>query len=88
MKRPCGVELIFDSESSPVVNSDFIDLLKKKKLNRWCNAIKINDQDVLSAGHDDVVSIFTPENGWGWLIKRGFNIIQTDWPMLLKSYVS
>ncbi len=34
----------------------------------------------LAAGHNDDISLTgDPEDGWGWLAKKGFDIIQTDW---------
>ena len=43
---------------------------------------------VLTAGHtDDIAVSADPHYGWGWLINRGFNIIQTDWPLALSNYL-
>lgn len=34
-----------------------------------------------TAGHDDNISIFQhPSEGWGWLIERGFTILETNFP--------
>lgn len=34
-----------------------------------------------TAGHDDMVSIFSrPSEGWGWLIDQGFRIVETNYP--------
>ena len=82
-----GVEFIFANEDSPIVNPDFINVLDKNKIKKWANAININNTTILSANHDDNTSILYPDNGWGWLINKGFDIIQTDWPMLLKMYL-
>ncbi|MPN43464.1 hypothetical protein SDC9_191024 [bioreactor metagenome] len=46
----------------------------------WANAIVFNYRTVESAGHTDDVSVTgNPAAGWGWLVERGFDIIQTDW---------
>ena len=38
-------------------------------------------------GHDDDTSVLGhPEQGWGWLMDRGFDIIQTDWARELSLY--
>lgn len=43
---------------------------------------------LLSGGHDDDTSILgDPDKGWGWLIERGFNAIQTDWTLALNLYL-
>ena len=43
---------------------------------------------LLSGGHDDDTSILgDPDKGWGWLVERGFNAIQTDWTLALNLYL-
>lgn len=29
----------------------------------------------------------SPKKGWGWLADRGYDIIQTDWTLALKTYL-
>ena len=42
----------------------------------------------LAAGHSDDTAICTSEDeGWGWLMDRGYDIIQTDWTLPLKLYM-
>ena len=54
----------------------------------WVNSIVYNYNDVLAAEHNDDISISEdPEKGWGWLIRRGYNIIQTDWTLALAQYL-
>lgn len=41
-----------------------------------------------TAGHDDRASLLgKPEDGWGWLVGRGFTIIETNFPRELKAYL-
>lgn len=40
-----------------------------------------------SGGHDDDVSLTNIDEGFGWLIDRGVNMIQTDQPVLLLNYL-
>ena len=55
----------------------------------WANSIVYDYRAVLTAGHTDDIAISTdPDHGWGWLIDRGFNILQTDWPLALKTYLN
>ena len=53
------------------------------------NAITLNDEIILSGLLDDnnAIKIGFDET-WGKLIDMGFEIIQTDWPALLKGYIS
>ena len=83
-----AAELIFDSPDSEIVSSDFIGSLKRKGLLVWANSLKLNDTDRICAEFDDDVSIMKgAEHGWGKLLDMGFDIIQTDWPALLRAYL-
>ena len=60
-------------------SKDFIERMHKDGEIIWANAIVYNYQEVLSAGHNDDISMYEdPEKGWGWLADRGFDLIQTD----------
>ncbi len=84
-----GVELVFNDDTSELVSPENIERYHKNGLFVWANAILFDSKVPLSGGHSDDVSIVGDfENGWGWLIDRKFDIIQTDWPMLLKEYIS
>lgn len=54
----------------------------------WANALRLMDDWNRSAWHDDNGAILdNPDDHWGWLVDHGFNIIQTDWPLLLNEYL-
>ena len=40
-----------------------------------------------SIGHDDLLSRTEPNKGWGWLIEKGFTIIETNRPIQLLEYL-
>lgn len=83
-----GAEVLFADESAPVASSEYIEKMHSLGLMLYVNAIVYNSRDVLSAGHsDDNAIIKSPDFGWGWLIDRGFDIIQTDWCGMLKNYM-
>lgn len=86
--RYIGAELVFSEETDPVADEGYLDAMHEKGRVLWGNGIVYNDKVRLSAGHSDDRSIlYGPEEGWGWLRKKGFDIIQTDWPGLLKQYL-
>ena len=86
--RYVAAELIFDREDSPLISPEYIKSHHDKGRLLWCNAIVYNYQKVLSAGHtDDVAVLGDPDSGWGWIVDRGFDIIQTDWTRELKDYL-
>lgn len=75
-----GAELVFETEEAEIIQPEYIEKMKQKGITLWGNAIIFDDECPLSAGHTDDVSLLeNPDNGWGWLGDRGFDIIQTDW---------
>ncbi len=83
-----GVEALFNREDCPVCGVEYIDRMHRAGLIVWANAIVYDYQDVIGAGHTDDVSVGgDPGDGWGWLADRGFDVIQTDWPLALSNYL-
>lgn len=83
-----GNEVLFDRETDEVISDAYIAEMHRKGLLIWANAIVYNEKDVISAGHTDDVSLTKdPDLGWGWLIRKKVDIIQTDWPLMLKQYI-
>lgn len=83
-----GAELVFANETAQVASRDYMDSMHEKGKLLWGNAIVFNYKRILSAGHNDDVSILdSPDKGWGWLQDKGFDIIQTDWPGLVRQYL-
>lgn len=77
--RYVGIECLFATEDSPVASKEFLDRLHKDGKIVWANAIVYNYHTVLTAGHNDDISVTEdPELGWGWLADSGFDLIQTD----------
>lgn len=86
--RYVGVEALFAQEDAPIANPAYIDQMHARGLVMWVNSIVYDYQAVLCAGHTDDVSVSEGEElGWGWLLDRGFDIIQTDWPLVLSAYL-
>ena len=84
-----GFELIADSEESPMFSDKLITSLHKDGYFVWINAIRLSSlgKHILSGGHGDNESLIQGfDKGWGVLIKKHFDIIQTDWPELLSTY--
>ena len=87
--RYVGAEVIFDSEDDPVCAPEYIRAMHDKGLLVWANAIVYDHRAVISAHHtDDGALCGDPDAHWGWLLDRGFDIIQTDWCAMLKAYIA
>ena len=83
-----GVEALFTAEDSPLAGEEFQKKMHATGQLTWVNSIVYNYKDVLAAGHcDDSALSVNREYGWGWLVDRGFDMIQTDWPQLLVEFL-
>ncbi len=83
-----GAEVIFRSESDEVCSDEYISSMHEKGRIVWVNSIVYNHKAVLSAGHTDNIAVVgEKDKGWGWLIDKKFDIIQTDWCLMLKKYI-
>ncbi len=74
-----GAEICFQKEDSILCSEEYIEMMHKKNRKLWVNAIVFHYKTVLTAGHNDLVSVLDPKKGWGWLAEKGYDIIQTDW---------
>ena len=77
--KPVAIECCFSR-----VTPDVLRLLKK--VNENGSKIWINS---LNAGHDDdrAVELNEPDETWGWILKQGAALIQTDRPQALINYL-
>ena len=83
-----GNEILFDKDTDEVISDAYIADMHRKGLLVWMNAIVYNEKDVISAGHTDDVSLTDdPAKGWGWLMEKKADIIQTDWPLMVRQYI-
>ena len=84
-----GAEILFDKESDEVISDDYVRWMHEKKLLIWANSIVYNEKEVIAAGHsDDIALTQSLDSGWGWLVKRQVDFIQTDWVDELNRYLS
>ena len=83
-----GAEVLFKTEDSQMCSPEFIDMMHRDGKLVWVNSIIYNYKDQLSAGHsDDSALTDSMDYGWGWLADKGFDMIQTDWPLMLIDYL-
>jgi len=86
--RYVGTEVLFSDDTHGLAQKSYIDYMHDRDLLVWVNAIVYNYRSVLAGGHNDDISVVGREDkGWGWLMDRGFDIIQTDWTLPLKQYM-
>ncbi|MBO5374963.1 MAG: glycerophosphodiester phosphodiesterase family protein [Clostridia bacterium] len=84
-----GTEILFTSEDDECISDEYIARMHEKGLLVWANSIIYNEKEMINAYHSDDASLTgDPDKGWGWLIDKGVDFIQTDWLVLLKDYIS
>lgn len=84
-----GAEVLFKTEDSEFAMGAYVERMHRAGLLVWANAIVYNHKAVLTAGHNDDISVVgRMDEGWGWLLDKGYDIIQTDWPLMLKNYMN
>lgn len=82
------VEVFFRSDDSAVIAPDFVEEIHGAGAALWVNALTLSGTYTLCAWHDDNTSLSgRPKEGWEWLIRRGADIIQTDWAGELANYI-
>ncbi|MGI6248208.1 MAG: glycerophosphodiester phosphodiesterase family protein [Acutalibacteraceae bacterium] len=87
--RLIGSEVHFSDDDSEIASREYVKKMHGKDLIVWANAIVFNYKTVENAGHSDDISVTgNPDNGWGWLAGRGFDIIQTDWVLPMRTYLN
>lgn len=82
-----GTEVLFDKDTDPCISDEYIAEMHKKGLLVWANSIIYNEAEMIAAGHSDDRSVGgDPEGGWGWLISKNVDFIQTDWLYALREW--
>ena len=74
-------EIVFSKDSSKVLTR--FSQIKKKGSRVWVNSLWSS----LNAGHDDNEAVKNKDSIYGWYLKNGVNMIQTDRPQLLIDYL-
>ena len=89
-----GAEIIAGTKEDELYLDEAIAAIHEKDLFCWVNAISLGDYNKdytprkgLFGGLDDDISIMKdPALGWGALMDKKIEILQTDWPALLYKY--
>ncbi len=82
--RPPAVEIIFGHDTDPIVSEAFLRRVRQAGARVWVNTLWGGH---LAGGHADEKAARDPDHTWGWLVRRGVSIIQTDELDLLLRYL-
>ena len=84
-----GAELVFAREDSVFASEAYIRSHQDKGRLLWANPILYYYKSQLTGGHNDDIAVTSdPEFGWGWLVDKGYDILQTDWPLQLRLFLN
>ncbi len=84
-----GAEVLFGKEEDECISDEYIKSMHEKGRLIWANSIIYNEADVISAHRTDDISLHDhPDKGWGWLLDKNVDFIQTDWLLMLKNYIA
>ena len=83
-----GVEVLFRSEDDLFAQPEFVKKERKEGRFVWVNSIHLDGRPDMCAEHGDNYAIFDdPDKHWGFLLDRGYRVIQTDWPVELNRWL-
>ncbi|MFH4969527.1 glycerophosphodiester phosphodiesterase family protein [Gaetbulibacter sp. M240] len=74
-------EIVFSQDTSKVLNK--FSQIKQQGSRVWVNSLWAS----LNAGYDDNEAVKNTDSIYGWYVKKGVNMIQTDRPQLLLDYL-
>lgn len=84
-----GAEVLFSQDDDFCCSAEYIKSMHDKGMILFVNAEVYDYKSIISAGHNDDTALSKDlYSGWGWLIDRGFDIIQTDWCGTLSKYIT
>ncbi len=82
-----GAEILPESPEDRFLDPAYIDMLHRNGLKVWCNSLTYSNNLIFGGGYDDNRSLqWGGQAGWGQLIDRGVDIIQTDWVFELSQF--
>lgn len=83
-----GVEVLFRNDNEECISDEYIKSMHDKNLLIWANSIIYDENDIINGYHSDDASLKdSPDKGWGWLIDKNIDFIQTDWLIYLQNYI-
>jgi glycerophosphoryl diester phosphodiesterase len=83
-----GIEVLPKTPDDAIFSAETAAWLKARGMRIWCNSLSYAKRLKFGAGFDDLLSMSCGgDSGWGELVSRGVDIIQTDWPMEVATYL-
>ncbi len=85
--RLVAIETLFDSDEDEIVSDAYIKTMHEKGILLHANSIIYDEKQVIGSTHTDDRALTTSlEDGWGYYYRKGFDFVQTDWPVQMIRY--
>lgn len=85
--RLVAIETLFDSDEDDIVSDTYLHSMHEKGILLHANSIIYDERQVIGSTHtDDRALTVSLEDGWGYYYRKGFDFVQTDWPVQMIRY--
>lgn len=82
------IEIFVENEETRLLSEEFVTDMHRRGIRIWVNALDMGNNLSINGKRGDNKSLLeSPDEGWGWYVKHGVDIIQTDWVTELTSYL-
>lgn len=82
------IEIFVENEETRLLSKEFVADMHRRGIRIWVNALDLGNNLSINGRRGDNKSLLeNPDEGWGWYVRRGVDIIQTDWVTELTSYL-
>lgn len=83
-----SVEILPRRPEDGIFAEETFGWLHEHHMKIWCNSLSLARRLVYGAGYDDLRALeHGGEEGWGVLAERGVDILQTDWPYEVHTFL-
>ncbi len=81
------LETLFENDDNPLVSDEYISYLHQNHIMVHGNSIVYDETKIIGSNHtDDMALVHDVDIGWGYYYRKGFDFVQTDWPLQMLTY--
>ncbi len=81
------LETLFENDDDPLVSDENISYLHQNHIMVHGNSIVYDETKIIGSNHtDDMALVHNMDIGWGYYYRKGFDFVQTDWPLQMLIY--
>ncbi len=81
------LETLFENDDDPLVSDENISYLHQNHIMVHGNSIVYDETKIIGSNHtDDMALVHDMDIGWGYYYRKGFDFVQTDWPLQMLIY--